>query len=92
MVNRWRSWAGRWVHRFATVVGVVAFAAVVGVVWAAFGATVVAVVFGIVVGVGGGGISPARASSVALGCKYTGVGAGIMPSRVVAAAVMFWGL
>ena len=50
----------------ATVVGVVAFATVDDVV---FGATVVAVAFGTAFGVGAGGVSPARASSVALGCK-----------------------
>ena len=50
----------------ATVVGVVAFATVDDVV---FGATVVAVAFGTAFGVGAGGISAARASSVILGCR-----------------------
>ena len=49
-----------------TVVGVVAFATVVGVV---FGTTAVVVAFGTAFGVGDGGVSPARASSVVLGCK-----------------------
>jgi hypothetical protein len=66
MVNRRSSGTGRRIHRFATVVGVVAFATVVGVV---FGATVVAVAFGTAFGVGAGGISAARESSVILGCK-----------------------
>jgi hypothetical protein len=66
MVNRRVLGTGRGIHRLTTVVGVVAFATVVGVV---FGATVVAVAFGTAFGVGAGGVSPARASSVILGCK-----------------------
>jgi len=84
MIDRRRTGTRRRIHRFpATVVGVVDFAAVDGVVLGA------AEERAMVVGVGAGGISAARASSVAFGCRYTGVGAGIMPRRVVAAVVMF---